>query len=59
VPGEDRLLAELLAGRALAPAVLLDRVMTTVRDFTVNVEQHDDITALILRYENIAAGVLN
>jgi len=54
--GEDRLLALLCADRGLAPATLLDRVMTAVRDFTANAEQHDDITALILRYGSVAAG---
>jgi sigma-B regulation protein RsbU (phosphoserine phosphatase) len=56
--GDDRLLELLHVDRSLPPAALLDRVMTAVREFTANVEQHDDITALILRYEHVAAAVV-
>ena len=40
------------AGDALTIAtdVLLDRVLATVRNFTANAVQNDDVTALVLRY---------
>lgn len=48
--GEERLLSSITAHRHLPPALLLDRVMTTIHEFAANTEQHDDITTLILRY---------
>jgi sigma-B regulation protein RsbU (phosphoserine phosphatase) len=48
--GEDRLLACVNAHRNLPPQGLLDRLFSTVREFTVGAEQSDDVTALVLRY---------
>ena len=49
--GEERLLACLDASRQCRPPELLDRLLSTVRAFTAGAAQHDDVTALVLRYE--------
>jgi sigma-B regulation protein RsbU (phosphoserine phosphatase) len=48
--GEDRLLACLEANRRATPAELLEAVLTSVRSFAAGAAQHDDVTALVLRY---------
>jgi len=48
--GEDRLLACVNAHRNLPPQGLLDRLFSSVREFTAGAEQSDDVTALVLRY---------
>lgn len=48
--GEERLLACLHANRSRPPAEMLDGVLSAVRAFAVNAVQHDDVTALVLRY---------
>jgi sigma-B regulation protein RsbU (phosphoserine phosphatase) len=48
--GEDRLLACLDANRQCRPAELLDRLLSAVRTFASGAAQHDDVTALVLRY---------
>ena len=49
--GEERLLACLDASRQCRPPELLERLLSTVRAFTAGAAQHDDVTALVLRYE--------
>jgi sigma-B regulation protein RsbU (phosphoserine phosphatase) len=49
--GEERLLACLEANRQKRPPEVLDRLLSTVREFTAGAAQHDDVTALVLRYE--------
>ena len=48
--GEERLLACLDANRQCRPPDLLERLLSTVRGFTAGAAQHDDVTALVLRY---------
>jgi sigma-B regulation protein RsbU (phosphoserine phosphatase) len=50
--GEERLLACLEANRTRPPAELLDRVLSSVRSFVGGAAQHDDVTALVLRYRS-------
>jgi sigma-B regulation protein RsbU (phosphoserine phosphatase) len=47
--GEDRLLAFATSHRHLAPAAFLDRLLETIREFTIDVAQADDLTVLVLR----------
>jgi sigma-B regulation protein RsbU (phosphoserine phosphatase) len=49
--GEERLLACLEANRHCGPQEMLERVLAAVRAFTAGAPQHDDVTALVLRYE--------
>jgi sigma-B regulation protein RsbU (phosphoserine phosphatase) len=49
--GEERLLACLNANRQCRPPELLERLLASVRAFTAGTAQHDDVTALVLRYE--------
>ena len=48
--GEERLLACLAANRHCRPQEMLERVLATVRAFTAGAPQHDDVTALVLKY---------
>jgi serine phosphatase RsbU (regulator of sigma subunit) len=50
--GEPRLLACLNAHRACEPAELLQKVLSSVRQFAATAAQSDDVTALVLRYRN-------
>ena len=47
--GEARLLACLEAHRDAAPADVLKRVLSSVREFTASAAQSDDVTALVLQ----------
>lgn len=38
------------ANRAGSPAELLERLLAAVRTFAAGAAQHDDVTALVLRY---------
>lgn len=46
--GEQRLLSSISTWQA--PAALLERVLASVRDFTMGTEQGDDVTVLVLRF---------
>jgi sigma-B regulation protein RsbU (phosphoserine phosphatase) len=48
--GEDRLLECIKTHRELQPKHLLERVFETVRQFSGDSTQYDDLTALVLRY---------
>ena len=48
--GEDRLLPCISEHCGCATDVMLDRILATVRTFTVGAAQNDDVTALVLRY---------
>jgi phosphoserine phosphatase RsbU/P len=54
--GEERLLACLNANRQCRPPELLERLLSSVRGFTAAAAQHDDVTALVLRYGGQKAG---
>ena len=47
--GEERLLACAITNRDLPPPVFLERLLETIRQFTVGQAQNDDLTALVLR----------
>jgi phosphoserine phosphatase RsbU/P len=47
--GEARLLAVLHANAALAPKILLERMIAEVNTFVGSTPQHDDITAMLIR----------
>ena len=49
--GEERLLACLDANRQSRPPEVLERLLSAVRGFMAGAPQHDDVTALVLRYE--------
>ena len=49
--GEDRLLACLDANRHSRTPEVLERLLASVSGFTAGAPQHDDVTALVLRYE--------
>jgi len=51
--GEERLLAlaSLDANRRAKPAEVLEQLFSSVRTFAAGAAQHDDVTALVLRYE--------
>ena len=49
--GDERLLACIEANGRRAPAEVLDRLLSSVRRFAEGAAQHDDVTALVLRYE--------
>ena len=48
--GEERLLACLDEDRGCTPSDLLDRLFSAVSGFVAGAAQHDDVTALVLRY---------
>ena len=48
--GEGRVRACLEANRHCTPAELLDCLLSAVRNFAAGAPQHDDVTALVLRY---------
>jgi serine phosphatase RsbU (regulator of sigma subunit)/pSer/pThr/pTyr-binding forkhead associated (FHA) protein len=48
--GEERLLPCIAEHSSSAPSVLLDKILATVRAFSANAAQVDDVTALVLRY---------
>jgi serine phosphatase RsbU (regulator of sigma subunit) len=48
--GDERLLACLRSPRDRAPSEILDGLLGAVRDFAAGAAQHDDVTALVLRY---------
>jgi phosphoserine phosphatase RsbU/P len=48
--GEQRLIACLECNRELQPTVLLDCILDTVREFTRDAVQNDDLSVLVLRY---------
>jgi sigma-B regulation protein RsbU (phosphoserine phosphatase) len=49
--GEGRLLPCLEAHWSSTPEALLDRILATVRTFAASAAQNDDVTALVLKYE--------
>jgi len=49
--GEERLLACLDANRQSRPPEVLERLLSAVRGFMAGAPQHDDVTALVLRYQ--------
>jgi serine phosphatase RsbU (regulator of sigma subunit) len=49
--GEERLRTCLEANRQCSPAELLERLLSAVRSFALDAPQHDDVTALVLRYK--------
>ena len=49
--GEERLLACVEATREKGPQEVLDRIFSSVREFTTGAVQSDDVTALVLRYD--------
>jgi sigma-B regulation protein RsbU (phosphoserine phosphatase) len=49
--GEARLLACLQTHRDCAPADVLQRILSSVREFTAGAAQSDDVTALVLKYK--------
>jgi len=48
--GEERLLSCVSENRDAASGVILDSLLTTVRNFTVGAPQSDDLTVMIVRY---------
>jgi sigma-B regulation protein RsbU (phosphoserine phosphatase) len=48
--GEQRLLLCIAEHGSSPPSVLLDEILATVRSFSANAAQVDDVTALVLRY---------
>lgn len=48
--GEQRLLTCLECNRELQPTMLLDCILNTVREFTCDAVQNDDLSVLVLRY---------
>jgi sigma-B regulation protein RsbU (phosphoserine phosphatase) len=51
--GEARLLAAVEAGQSTAPAEMLKRLMTDLDLFVGNTPQHDDVTCMLLKAENV------
>jgi serine phosphatase RsbU (regulator of sigma subunit) len=51
--GEARLLAAIEAGKSTSPAEMLRRLMAEVDLFVGNTPQHDDVTCLLLKAENV------
>jgi serine phosphatase RsbU (regulator of sigma subunit) len=51
--GEARLLAAIEAGKSTSPAEMLKRLMAEVDLFVGNTPQHDDVTCLLLKAENV------
>jgi serine phosphatase RsbU (regulator of sigma subunit) len=49
--GDERLLACIEANGRRSPPELLDELLSSVRRFSEGAAQHDDVTALVLRYE--------
>jgi sigma-B regulation protein RsbU (phosphoserine phosphatase) len=54
--GEERLLSVLRTDLGSQPSAVLGQIMSVVRKFASGVEQHDDITALVLRFQPVAAS---
>jgi phosphoserine phosphatase RsbU/P len=52
--GEERLLACLDEHRGSRPELLLVKIFASVRTFAAGAAQHDDVTALVLRYAALA-----
>jgi len=50
--GEARLLSAIEAGKSVAPAEMLKRLMAEVDLFVGNTPQHDDVTCMLLKAEN-------
>jgi sigma-B regulation protein RsbU (phosphoserine phosphatase) len=53
--GDERLMACVQAHAGEPPAVLLARVMASVREFVADAVQSDDLTVLVLRYAGVKA----
>src|ERR1700677_3307229 len=51
--GETRLLATIAAGVASTPAEMLNRLMAELDLFVGNTPQHDDVTCLLVKAENL------
>src|ERR1700675_2644673 len=51
--GETRLLGAIAAGPAATPAEMLNRLMAELDLFVGNTPQHDDVTCLLVKAENI------
>jgi sigma-B regulation protein RsbU (phosphoserine phosphatase) len=51
--GDDRIISCLQPCLHLDPQMLLDRLLAAVREFSEGTVQHDDMTALVLRYTGI------
>ena len=49
--GDERLLACIEANGRRPPPELLDELLSSVRRFSEGAAQHDDVTALVLRYQ--------
>jgi serine phosphatase RsbU (regulator of sigma subunit) len=52
--GDDRIQAAIVPGRGATAAELLDRLVSTVRDFCAGAVQADDMTAVVMRYTGAA-----
>jgi len=50
--GEARLLSAIEAGKSVAPAEMLERLMAEVDLFVGNTPQHDDVTCMLLKAES-------
>lgn len=48
--GEDRLLSCVQANRTLSPVQLVERLLSTIHEFSVGTTQSDDLTILVLGY---------
>ena len=48
--GEERLLASVVSNRERPAADVLEGILSEIRSFTTHAAQHDDVTALVLRY---------
>jgi phosphoserine phosphatase RsbU/P len=51
--GESRVLSVLEAGKSLSPAEMLKRLMYELDVFVGNTPQHDDVTCMLLKSENV------
>ena len=51
--GEARLLSAMEAGKTTEPAEMLKRLMTELDVFVGNTPQHDDVTCMLLKAENL------
>jgi sigma-B regulation protein RsbU (phosphoserine phosphatase) len=54
--GFERLLASVADGRRLAPLALLDKLQMDVARHVGTAEQHDDVTIIVLKVENLSAA---
>jgi len=48
--GEERLLSCVKANCALSPSDLMERLLSSVTEFSADAAQSDDLTVLVLRY---------